>query len=168
MLRLRLLMKNVDRNADRNVDWTAYLDAVWWFDEITRGLHPTLRRLNALTSLRCQKCCTWRWDCQMHWRICGARNAAPNIETIRCTDGFSNLSEKLHPTLKRLNALTGFRICQKNCTQHWGGWMHWRVDGFFLTQARRGVKNLLLAAKYVGWDLQNKNWLLKWRKQTDR
>ena len=89
------------------------------FDDLMKffaGLHPTLIR-------------------QMHWRVFRfCQKAAPDSETIRCTDEFSILSEsctwrwndqmhwrifdvarKLHLTLKRSDALTNFRWCQKGC-----------------------------------------------------
>ena len=113
--------------------WRADPGAVWWFDEVARRLHPTLKRLGALAGLRCQKCSIWHWDGQMHWRV------------------FGFLSVRLHPTLRRLDALAGFRIftseatpnaeavgCiggfsdfyQWGCIWHWGSQMHWRVFGF--------------------------------------
>ena len=109
--------------------WRADSGAVWWFDEVAKGLHPTLKRLDALTDLRCfarglhstlrrldaladlrcQECYTWRWNGQMHWRVFGfARKVATDDETIRCTGGLTMMSEKLHPTLKRSNALANF------------------------------------------------------------
>ena len=78
---------------------------------VSEMLHLTLKLSDALTDLRCQKCGTWHWGDQMHWRIFGfAREAAFNAETVECIDGFSNLSERLHSTLKRLDALTDWRF----------------------------------------------------------
>ena len=51
----------------------------------------------------------------MHWRVCDARNAASDIETIRCIGGFA-VPEMLHLTLKRSDALTGFRIFTSEAT----------------------------------------------------
>ena len=61
--------------------------------------------------MKLSKDCIQRWNDWTHWRICDVRNAAPDIETIRCTDGFSD-------------------FYQWGYTQRWGDWMHWRVFGF--------------------------------------
>ena len=42
---------------------------------------------------------------------------------------FDGIVRRLHPTLKRLDALASLR-CQKCCIWRWGGQMHWRVFGF--------------------------------------
>ena len=79
----------------------------------------------------------------MHWRVFEFyQKTAPDIETVRCIDEFANFVKKLHLTLKQSNALTGFRC-------------------FFLTQTRRGVRNLLLIAKYVNWNCKAKRFLLR-------
>ena len=63
---------------------------------------------------------------------------------VKCIDGFSDFAKKLHLTLKRSDALTNFRWCQKgctlmiectdgfsvlseSCTWRWNGQMHWRI-----------------------------------------
>ena len=102
------------------------------------------------------------------------QKTAPDIETVRCIDGFSNLSERLHLTLKRSDALTNFRIfCQRaasdietvRCTDEFSDFACYRAVGLQIIDDwndagrqidRRDVRNLLLTAKYVGWDLQDK------------
>ena len=120
MLRLRLLVKNVGQNADLrcclmcwlDVVWRADSGVVWWFDGIARGLHSTLRRLDALTGLRCQECCIWRWNGQMHWRVFEfVRKAAFNTETIGCIGGLTIFDRGLHLTLRRSDALADLRVC---------------------------------------------------------
>ena len=87
---------------------------------------------NALTNFRCQKCCIrrlkrsvrctdefsilsenciWRWNDQMHWRV-------------------FDFVKKLHLTLKRSDALTDFRWCQKGCIWLWNSQIHWRIFDF--------------------------------------
>ena len=122
-----------------DVAWRADPDAVWWFDEVVRDLHPTLRRLNALTDLRCfakrLHLTLWRSDALAGFRIC--QRAASDDEAVRCTGGFSVLPERLHLTLRRSDALTDWQY-QKCCTQRWCRRMHWRfLIFFFETQVRR-------------------------------
>ena len=90
----------------------------------------------------------WFKCCLMIWRNC--QKAASNAETIERTDGFV-MSEMLHLTLKRSDALTGFWIfinetipnaeeiaCidefsnffQWGWIQRWDGWVYWRIFGF--------------------------------------
>ena len=184
-------------------DWTHWRV----FEFFSRELHLTLRQSDALTGFRicllsgcrianywrCQKCCTWRWGGQMHWRVFGFLPVRlhPTLRRLDALAGWRCFAKGLYLTLKQSDALTGLRILPESCTWHWGSQVHWRflnfrrrldvflavsatgvVARFWLIDAgrqvsRRGARNLLLTAKYVGWGLQGKVWL-KWRKQADR
>ena len=59
---------------------------------MSKMLHPTVKRSDALAKLSdcqsciwCQKCCTQPWNGQMHWRNCLIVRAASNADVIRCT-----------------------------------------------------------------------------------
>ena len=109
---------------------------------------------------------------------------------IKCTDGFSMLSEMLHLTLKRSNALTNFRWCQKNCILmiecigefsilsknciwFWNNQMHWQIFDFWRRQVGRRTnenadKQTERNVKWndVCWLLKQANWFAKkWWKQ---
>ena len=83
-----------------------------------------------------------------------------DIETIKCIDKFSNFVKKLHLTLKQSNALTIFEFSMQ--IKRFSRCFDYKCSGEVLTKMtqtnkqinmltnRRDVRNLLLAANYVG------------------
>ena len=107
--------------------WSRCCLTIWWSFRRAASNADTSNALASFPVL--SKNCTWLWDGQMHWRI-------------------FDFAKKLHLTMKRSGALTGFPWCQKNCilmiecidgfsilskscTWLWGNQMHWRVFDFF-------------------------------------
>ena len=114
----------------------------------------------------CQKGCTWQWDCQMHWRIFDLPENCTLI--IECIGGLTGFAKKLHLTLKRSDALTGFRYCQKGCIWFWNSQTHWRIFDFWRRQIGRRTDGTAdrQAGRNVKWNdacwlLKQANWFAK-------
>ena len=97
---------------------------IWWSCQKTAFNADTS---NALTGFRCcQKCCTWRWNDQMHWRIFDdvrkaalwwsnaltnfrfCQKAAFDAETIKCIDGFPSFCQKTEPDAETIRCIDRF------------------------------------------------------------
>ena len=107
----------------------------WRLNVMSKLLHPTVKRPNARWRLfvdevaraasdanairctgdwmKCQSCCIWCWNHQMHWRSCF------DVSTLHSTLSRSNerqlMPELLHSIAMRLNALANFFWCQDCC-----------------------------------------------------
>ena len=125
--------------------WSRCCLMIWWGCQKAAFNAETVRRTGEFAVL--SESCTWHWGSQMRWRIDDTRNAAFNIDAVGCTDDscFFFPWRRLGEASKICMLAAGyvgwkFRLQSKD----------WLIDAN--RQDRRGVRNLLLAAKYVSWN----------------
>ena len=119
MLRLRLLMKNVDRNADLKC-WSKCCLTCWFKCRlmIWRGCQKaasnaeTIERIDEFSNF-CQK-------------------TASDIETIKCIDEFSNFCQKTAFDIETIRCIDEFSNLSENCIWLWNNQMHWRIFCVFV------------------------------------